>query len=293
MKQKTALFFILAIAIACSCSRDKQEDSLPCIDVTKTYPEKEIILSDIADVTFVYLNSDNDDFLYSGRISCITKNTIVIIDAPSGRPSGKILFFSKEGKPKSQFNHKGQGPEEYSNPHRAIYDEEKDEVFVYSLGDGFIQVYSSAGQHKRKIVLPEGEGFFSNYFYFFDDESFLLYDAIFQNNTGRKVEGIDLPPLTFDHPCILISKSDGKLLDYVKLPISHADLANYVDGRRVSILPNPVISTEKGFLLWNPGTDTVFLLDKNKVLTPVICKTPLVKDLDPIIIMNNCLDYGG
>ena len=64
MKQKTALFLILTIAIACSCSSDKQEDSLPCIDVTKTYPEKEIILSDIADVTFVYLNSDNDDFLY-------------------------------------------------------------------------------------------------------------------------------------------------------------------------------------------------------------------------------------
>jgi len=291
MKQKTALFLILNIAIACSCSYDKQEDSLPCIDVTKTYPEKEIILSDIADVTFVYLNSDNDDFLYSGSISCITKNTIVIIDAPSGRPSGKILFFSKEGKPKSQFNHKGQGPEEYSNPRRAIYDEEKDEVFVYSSGDGFIQVYSSAGEHKRKILLPSE--LYTNHFYFFDDESFLIYDAVIQFAANRNREGNNFPPQFYSQPCVRISKTDGKVLEYVNLPTNDTELVYYAEGRKVTMLTRPIISTEKGFLLCNPESDTVFLYDKNKVLTPVICKTPLVKDLNPIIVMNNCMDYGG
>ena len=286
MKLKTVLYLFLTIAFAFSCSSDKQEDGLPCIDVTKNYPEKEIILTDIADVSFVYLNSDNDDFLYSGYISCITKNTIVVWD----NESGKILFFSKDGSPKSLFNRTGQGPEEYIDPHKVIYDEEADEVFIYSFNNKYIKVYSSTGVYKRKIDLPAELR--SNYFYFFDDESFLLYDATFQFSTGKKIDP-DYPAQFYDHPCIIISKSDGKILDYVKLPINPIDLAFYVDGRRRPMLNKTVISTEKGFLLWNPGTDTVFLYDKNKILTPIICKTPLVKDLDPIIYMNNCLDYGG
>ena len=76
MKTKSVLYLNTVIFIASGCSQDKQEDSLPCINVTKNYPEKEIILTDIADVSYLHLNSDNDDFLYSGTTSfnCITKN---------------------------------------------------------------------------------------------------------------------------------------------------------------------------------------------------------------------------
>ena len=291
MKKWSVLYLFLAVFFVSGCSSDRQEDDLPCLDVTRNYPEKEIVLTDIADVTFLCLDSDNEDFLYSGRISCITKNTIVIIDAPSGHPSGKILFFSKDGKPKSQFNHKGQGPEEYTNPHKAIYDEETDEVFVYSLGDGFIHVYSSAGEHKRKIVLPSE--LYTNHFYFFDDESFLIYDALIQFAANRDREGNAFPPQFYNQPCVRISKTDGKVLEYVNLPTNDTELVYYAEGRKVAMLTTPIISTEKGFLLCNPESDTVFLYDKNKVLTPVICKTPLVKDLNPIVVMNNCMDYGG
>ena len=274
MKKKSLFYLFLIIVFASGCASDRQEDSLPCIDVTKTYPEKEIILTDIADVTFLCLKSNNDDFLYSGRISCITKNTIVIIDAPSGRPSGKILLFSKDGNPKSQFNRIGQGPEEYSFPNKAIYDEDADEVFVYSFSED-IKVYSSTGEYKRKIVLPTG--FYSNSLYFFDNESLLLNDAFIQYSPDKKrevTEESDYPFKFYIHPFVRISKADGKVLEYVGLTTNETDLAFYVNfegqTRRVNILTNPIISTEKGFFLCNPETDTVFLYDKNKVLTPVI-----------------------
>jgi hypothetical protein len=45
--------------------------------------------------------------------------------------------------------------------------------------------------------------------------------------------------------------------------------------------------------LCNPETDTVFLYDKSKNLTPVICKTPKVNTSDPMIVLNNCVDHGG
>jgi hypothetical protein len=286
MKKESVLYLIVFFIFG--CSTDKQEEGLPCIDISKNYPEKEIILTDIADVSYLCLNSDNKDFLYNSpiNISSITKNTVVLFDSDLG----KILFFSKDGSPKSQFTCIGQGPEECVQPHKVIYDEEADEVFVYSFA-GDIQVYSSTGKYKRKIVLPEG--FFSNYFFLFDNESFLLYDAIFQFSTGKRDEDDDRPVSIFPDPCVLFSRTNGEVLDFVKIPTNEAELVVYVDGRKVSTITKPVIKTENGFFLCNPSTDTVFLYDKNRILTPVICKTPLVKDLNPKVIMNNCLDFGG
>ena len=289
MKTKHFFCILIVMLLGVSCSFDsKERDSLPCIDVTKSYPEKEVVLTDIAEVTFLCLESDRDDFLYNGRISCISKNTIVITE----RNSGNILLFSKGGTPKSRFNKKGQGPNDYGNPASVIFDEEADEVFVYFMGGG-IQVYSSTGEHKRKIALPAE--FATNSIYSFDKESIFLCDNM-QLALGQKrevTEETDYPVQFYNHPFVRIAKADGKVLDYVKLPNNETELTFHADGRTMRIFTNPAISTEKGMLLCNPETDTVFLYDKNKVLIPVICKTPLVKDLDPMIVMNNCLDFGG
>ena len=150
MKKKYTLYGILIWGFAMGCSSDKQ-DGLPCIDITKNYPEKEIILTDIAEITYLYINTDNDEYLYrDGGISCVTKNSLVIADYRSG----KILFFSKDGSPKSHFNNKGEGPEDYIAPTRIIYDEDKDDVFVYSFRSD-VKVYTSTGEYKRKIVFPK------------------------------------------------------------------------------------------------------------------------------------------
>ena len=143
--KRNVLYLILPVIFIAGCSSDKQsKDSLPCIDFRNNYPEKEILLTDIADVTYLYLNSDNDDYLYQGGISCVTQNTIVVYDGASG----SILFFSKDGYPKSRFNRIGNGPEDYTRPGRIIYDEKSDEVFVTLPLRPFIQVYSSTGEYK-------------------------------------------------------------------------------------------------------------------------------------------------
>ena len=292
---KKYLCLILIIAFTFGCSSDRQEDvndDLPCIDVTKNYPEKEIILTDIADVTFLCLNSDNDDFLYGLQsMRHVAKNTIVIIDKRSGR----IMFFSKDGTPKSLFNHKGQGPQEYTNVIGLMYDEDADEVFIV-LYSRVIQVYSSTGEYKRKIILPKESGVsIDNH----DNESLFLHDFSFLNIPGKKrgvEEENDYPVHSYNHPFVRISKIDGKVLDYVKVPFNETKLAAqmvYDDGTidSVTIPYYSVINTKKGLLLSNPETDTIFLYDKNKNLTPVICKTPLVKDLDPMVVISFFLDY--
>lgn len=90
MNKKVVLYLVLSILVI-GCSLDKQShEELPFIDASKEYSEKEINLTDFADVTYVYLNSKSDDYLFKGSISYITQNSIVVID----RSSQSILFFS-------------------------------------------------------------------------------------------------------------------------------------------------------------------------------------------------------
>ena len=91
MSKNRFLLLLLTIAWLAGCSHNHlSTDSLPVIDVTKNYPEREIKLSDIADITYVHLDSKDDDFLYRGSIRYITENTFVVNDAVTN----SFLFFS-------------------------------------------------------------------------------------------------------------------------------------------------------------------------------------------------------
>ena len=283
MKANTLISLFIFTAIVTGCSSDKQsKGGLPYIDASKNYPKKEIILTDIADVTYVHLNSDNDDYLYRGTIKRVTENTIIVYDSSSGA----ILFFSKDGYPKSRFNRRGRGPEEYYEVTLINYDEATDDVFVGSLSlrSNFIQVYSSTGKYKRELTIP---GVSIQQAAPFDEHSLLVYDEDFDS---AKVFSYDTLETTYETPFFLISKIDGTILDTIKLSPYDLGLKS-PDGNRFG--SRKLMECAEGVLLCNPETDTVFLYGKDKSLTPVIYKTPPVSHLDPMIILNNCIDAGG
>ena len=287
MKAKTLISSFILTAIVTGCSSDKQsKGSLPYIDASKNYPEKEIILTDIADVTYVHLNTDNDDYLYRGSIRRVTENTYIVYD----NSSGSILFFSKDGNPKSRFNRRGRGPEEYMDATVINYDEITDDVFVgvfFPFAD-FIQVYSSTGKYKRKIAVP---GVSLNKIVNFDEHSLFVFDENF--DIKRYHEMIGSPFETekeYDSPFFLISKTDGKIIDNIKLP--PYDIVLIAPDGRTRISTKKLIECPEGVLLCNPETDTVYLYGKDKSLIPVLYKTPPVSHLDPMIILNNCMDVG-
>ena len=290
MKINSSLYFILITAIVSGCSSDKQtQEGLAFVDVRKNYPEKEIFLTDIAEVSYLYLNSDDDDYLFQGRIHCITENTVVVGDDATG----SILFFSKNGDTKSRFNRKGQGPEEYIGANQIIYDEPADDVFVLSLGRNFLQVYSSTGEYKRKIIMPEGTEV--GLYYSFDNESLFIYDASASNERKVYMDQIGETDFAFfDHRFFLISKKDGKILDFVDIPSASQYLGTYSEelGTFIPGRTTRILKCKEGILLCNPETDTVFLYSKNRTLTPVIYQTPSVSALDPVIYLNNCVDAG-
>ncbi|MDR2774137.1 MAG: 6-bladed beta-propeller [Tannerella sp.] len=286
MKANDFLQLIAIMIFSTGCSSNKQsKDCLPYIDLSRNYPEKNIILTDIADVSYVHLtNKECDDYLYKGTIRYITENIIVIAD----ESAGSILFFSKDGNPKSRFNHYGSGPEEYPCKGRDIpsfvYDETGNDVFISYFN--IILVYSSMGEYKRKIILPPSTRMS---LVDFDDQSLFVYDG--QKQFDKFIKKTAFPHQSIDSSFFRISKTDGKILDYVIIPNNEKDLTDCGGGRVLRNFGN-MRRCAAGLLLSNPETDTVFLYMNDKSIAPVFCKKPLVDNVYPKAILSNFMDVG-
>ena len=291
MRRVFIFFMALLVVLVHNCtSHNKPTISLACIDIRKTYPEKEIMLNDIADVTFVHLNSNNENYLYKGVISYATNNTIIVYD----NSSGSILLFSKEGNPKSRFNRLGQGPEEYLGATRIIYYEDTDDVLVGYMYSDYIQVYSSTGEYKRTINLPIYTEILSiNYF---DNESFYVYAAEFSRiqtiikNKQLKAKNVNNSTRNYT-AFFRISIIDGTVMDYIELPSNEINLITENDRGQIMLFYIARLNKcADGLLLCNPETDTVYLYSKDKLLVPVLHKLPLIHNSDPVAYLNNYLD---
>jgi len=294
MNKKRLLYLFLLTVVISGCSDKQSKDGLPYIDSRKQYPEKELILTDIADVTYVVLNSDNEEYLYAGYgLRCVTENTIVVYDTSSGA----ILFFSKDGSPKSRFNRMGRGPEEYLEATTILYDEISDELFVLSRApshSNLILVYSSTGNFKRKISIP---GVDIQRFIHFDEHSLLVYDQNHlywklndsPNTHPGSIHRIFYADEKYDSPYLLISKTDGAVIDIIKLPEKDFIMRT---TRGVPGGSGSVIHCPTGVFLCNPGSDTVFLYNKDRSLTPVMYKTPPGSESVPKVVLNNYWDMG-
>jgi hypothetical protein len=286
---------IAGIVTTCSIRQSANEGDLICIDVSKKYPQKEISLTDIADVTYVHLCSDNSDFLYDGRsrILDITANTIVVANY---RDCVSILFFSKDGTPKSRFNRCGQGPEEILSIRYVIYDEAADDVFVTEFWKhNIVHVYSSAGEYKRRIIVsavPEKNpmGGLGPDIVSFDDRSLFLFDR--SKRTRR--EWTKSPDDWFS-PYYRICKIDGTVLDFFELPLPRVpvgllQIGGLYEGKAHLGHSHNLIKCVEGVRLSNPENDTIFLYKHDGTLVPVMYQTPSVSSLNPMVYLNNYVE---
>ena len=101
---------VLLFALA-GCGKDKQStDELVTINVSKDYPEKELILQDIMDVEYIALET-TDEFITHGNVMDIGEKFIIV---KNNTNDGNIFIFDrKTGKAIRKINRLGQGVEEY------------------------------------------------------------------------------------------------------------------------------------------------------------------------------------
>jgi len=141
---------ILVLLLAClvSCGGNKSADELPVIDVTKSYPEKAIVLQNIAQVEYIPLET-GDDFLIDNNVfpEYIDGDYIIM----RNWNSGDIMFFDRHtGKGIRKINRKGRGPGEYEAVSEIFVDRASDEMYVSSFSKKYL-VYDLYGTFKTGV----------------------------------------------------------------------------------------------------------------------------------------------
>jgi hypothetical protein len=266
-------------------SAQSKTGNLPVIDFSKTYPEKEKNLQDVADLEYIPLETTDDVLLSEQDVLSHVSDKYILVHSPV---RGDIFVFNRAGKIVSHFNHRGQGSREYaairdeSGSNGTILDEKNGEIFVCFRT---IQVYSLSGEYKR--TLPVNTIQYHSKVFNFDDEALLVYDDIIVN-----------PAVKSNHetkPYRLISKKDGSLISVldIYLPERNSIFMSIEQGnnvRETQIYFPSNMYYGQDFVIADISSDTLYLLTRDRKLTPLLIRKPSTHaSSDPTIVWTTSL----
>ena len=117
MKRVNSIMAIILLMIAGCGERRQPIDDLVIVDVTRSYPQKELILQDFMDVEYIPLETGGE-FYTQGVVLDIGKEIIVVRNRVS---DGDIFLFDRNGKGLRKINRRGQDPKNIFQYQRYQY----------------------------------------------------------------------------------------------------------------------------------------------------------------------------
>lgn len=257
------------------CSGGKKPvDELITIDLSKSYPKKELILQDLMDVEYIPLET-TDEFVTQGVVRDVGKEYILVTNRNN---NGDILIFDrKNGKGIRKINRQGQGPEEYVRPNGIILDEANGEIFVHSEASRKITVYDLYGNFKRRLDFSEDVLYSEAFDY--DNDYLICYDDSNWNNQGDSRDSGKAYH-------VIISKLDGSVTREIFIPFETTNTLKVTDGESVIIGHFPRIRPSHGkWILMDASSDTLYNYAPDGTLTPFIVRAPSPGAMDPAIFL--------
>ena len=291
MKTKTLLTtFIIAALLLCSCgggNQQQQAGDLPVIDIRRNHPQKQMRIQDIA-TTIEYIPLETTDDILLGQHSAlahVSDRYIVVTEFTRG----DIFVFNRNGKAISHFNHRGQGPREYTSfgQKGVAVDENAGEIFVLNRVTHRILVYSISGEYQRTLRFSTDLNL--NEIYSFDNETLLVYDDVRLTNAG---------PVGNEKPYLLLSKQDGSIVYTfdILLPTRYTNRgaeAVYINRVRhytpISVNMPRRRHFGQDFVIADISSDTIYLLTQDRVLTPLLTRNPSVHASEPRRVLTSLL----
>jgi hypothetical protein len=256
--KKVNAFSVIILLVAAGCGSKQLTDDLIIVDVTKSYPEKELILQDFMDVEYIALET-TDELLNQGVVIAVGNEIMLVKNNVN---DGDLFIYDRTGKGIRKFNRKGQGGDEYSHLTDIMLDEERNEIFVNSINR--ILVYDLFGNFKRSLPQKEGSRYVG--LFQFDRESLICKDISFDTDK----EEPDKPPF------LIISKLDGKVVKEIQIPCQQKRQTQQKVNRGEMIifvyttnLPDEsIIPYHDNWILTAYSTDTIFSYLPDHGLTP-------------------------
>ena len=283
MKKTTIYLMALWLIGFSACTNQQKENNgpLPVADFEKEYPEKDLLVSEHADVEYVRLET-TDEVLLDGIASLYLSVTDRFI-VTNNMKEGRIFVFDRQGKHLHNFMRKGQSGEEFVFANRVRVDDKAEEIFVLDTRNKVL-VYTLDGKFKRVLDIPKGMK--ADDLWNYDDEWLLSYDSY---NLDRENQ-----PCA-EQPFFLLSKKDGSVK---RIEVNAKDRIGpriYFEqnGQKgvMSVSFNYIYKNGDEFVLSELGNDTVFMLKKGKV-SPLLVRTPGSKEKEVRSMMSAPLKLG-
>ena len=283
MKKTTIYLMALCLIGFSACTNQQKENNgpLPVADFEKEYPEKDLLVSEHADVEYVRLET-TDEVLLDGIASLYLSVTDRFI-VTNNMKEGRIFVFNRQGKHLHNFMRKGQSGEEFVFANRVRVDDKAEEIFVLDTRNKVL-VYTLDGKFKRVLDIPKGMK--ADDLWNYDDEWLLSYDSY---NLDRG----DLP--CAEQPFFLLSKKEGsvKRIDVNAKDRIGPRIYFEQNGQKgvMSVSFNYIYKNGDEFVLSELGNDTVFMLKQGKV-SPLLVRTPGSKAKEVRSMMSAPLKLG-
>jgi len=280
-KVKTILGIIL-LAVMAGCGGGNRSttvilsnDGLITVDVSRSYPKKELILQDFMDVEYVHLD---DVFVTQGNVLAVGKEIIVVYN--SQRDGDIFIFDRTTGKGLRKINRMGQGGEEYSRITGVVLDEENDELFVHETK---IFVYDLHGKFKRSYRYSNSSRFvFYSRIYNYNREYLICFDSTLEfENEGKGTNSFHA----------IISKQDGSRIRDITIPFKKLK-PTMMEFRARDITralgpsnANWMTPYKRNWILTNSSADTIYMYLPDDTLLPFIARTPSIQSMDPSVFL--------
>jgi hypothetical protein len=276
MKKLISISTIILFVTA-GCGGDKPStDDFITVDVTASYPKKELILQDFMDVEYIPLET-NDTFLTQGFVQDINKDIIAVKNYTN---DGDIFIFNRSGKGLKKINRKGEGSEEYLRVASIVMDENKGEILVNNATAKKIVVYNMNGNFKRSFKYKDGA--YYSYMYDFDQENLICYDNSFDHEGKSNI---------YSH--IIISKQDGSITEEIQIPYKEKILTAMIvkdEPNHMTYASTPtneysIIPYRNNWILIEPSADTIYSYSSNHAMKPFIVRIPPIRSMDPEVFL--------
>jgi hypothetical protein len=268
MKRSSSILVIFLLLMA-ECESRQSIGNFIMVDITKSYPKKELILQDFMDVEYISLET-NDEFLCQGLVQDIGKEFVVVRNRID---DGDIFIFDRNGKALGKINRKGQGGEEYTMISTITLDEERGEIFVNEHLARKILVYDLDGNFKRTFKHKETAMY--NKVYNFDRENLICWDGTVNEQSFS-----------------IISKRDGSITGDIKIPIKKKVITSVIlkdesNNRSYSSRApqEPIIPYHNNYILTESSSDTVYEYLPYHNMNPFIARTPSIQSMSPEVFL--------
>jgi hypothetical protein len=270
MKRINLILAAILLLVLVGCGDNKQSDNdLIIVDVSKSYPKKELILQDFMDVEYIALET-TDEFLTQGLVQGVGTEYLLVKNRNN---DGNIFIFDrKTGKGIRKINRQGQGPEEYTSINEIVLDESNGEIFVKSQGNKTL-VYDLYGKFKRCLNLGREVSSVFEY----DESNLICYDMSDYHSKGKDRS---------KSYHVIISKQDGSITQEIFIPFKTINTPIVTDGDRfVANYSNHIRLSHDKWTLMDTSADTLYNYASDGTLSPFIVRSPAANTLNPEVFL--------